>query len=135
MVFFLRCCAKFPRTGQQRKEALHELDGSSGAGVSGSTARYNTQGTQSTEGTQGAQGTQGLVDQAQEKASEVVDQAQSKLGEVTDKAKQQVSQRLSGQIDVASESIGSVAQAVHAVGRQLRDEDQPAARWLRGSSR
>lgn len=66
----------------------------------------------------------GVVDQVQQKAGEVAEQVQEKAGDLVDKAKQQVSSRLSGQIEGASQSLSSVSQAVLAVGRQLREQDQ-----------
>jgi len=52
------------------------------------------------------------------------DQARQKVGQVTDQAKQQATSRLSDQKQRASESLGSVAQALRQTGQQLRDQDQ-----------
>jgi len=49
---------------------------------------------------------------------------QDTVGSAVDQAKQQVSSRLTDQVDRASQGLGSVAKAVHAVGRELRDHNE-----------
>lgn len=65
-----------------------------------------------------------VVDQAKDTAGQVVGQAQQKTGQLMDAVKQQASARLSGQVDRTSEGLTGIAQAMSAVGRQLREQNQ-----------
>lgn len=66
----------------------------------------------------------GVVDQAQEKVSQVVDQAQGVAGQVTEQAKQQATSQLASQKDRAVDTLVTVAQALRQTGQTLQQQDQ-----------
>ena len=99
----------------------HGAGGGSGVGATGAAGATGAVGG---AGAGTRSDDQGVMHQVKDAAGDAVDEAQDKLGQAADKAKQQVTRRLSGQIDVASEGLGSVAEAVLAVGRQLREQDK-----------
>jgi hypothetical protein len=64
-----------------------------------------------------------MKDQVQQKTGEAIDQAKDKAGEVVGQVREQAKSQVAGQKDRAAESLGSVAQALHQTGQQLRDQD------------
>jgi hypothetical protein len=64
------------------------------------------------------------VDKVQDAMGQVADQAQDKFGQLTEQARQQAKSQVGSQLDQAGEGLAHVAQAVTAVGRELREQDQ-----------
>jgi hypothetical protein len=67
-----------------------------------------------------------VADQAQDRVGQVADQAQEQVGHFVDRAQEQAKSQLGGQMNRAAEGLGSVAEAVGAVGQQLHEKDQAA---------
>lgn len=57
---------------------------------------------------------------------EIVAKTQEMAGQLVDQARQQVMSQIESQKERAAESLGSIAQALHTVGDQLRMQQQPA---------
>ena len=68
----------------------------------------------------------GVAAQAQERVGQVAGQAQEQVSRVVDRAQEQAKSQLGGQVSRAAEGLGTVAEAVGAVGQQLREKDQAA---------
>jgi hypothetical protein len=65
-----------------------------------------------------------MADSAQARGSHMADQAREKAGRMADQARQQMSSQISGQKDRATESLGSIAQALRQTSGNLRSSDQ-----------